>query len=193
MADDQPTSMTLLQRAMDRDADAWRRVLDLYAPLVYYWCRHWGIQGSDADDIRQEVFQAVAAHLSKFSRSKEGESFRGWLKGVTRHKLLDFFRKQGHQPVALGGTDHYQRLLDVPGPDTSLPDPPPQEVANLYQRALQILHGEFGDRTWQAFVRTAVEGHAPADVAADLGMTAVAVRKAKSRVLRRLREEIGDS
>jgi RNA polymerase sigma-70 factor (ECF subfamily) len=38
----------------------------------------------------------------------------------------------------------------------------------------------------------AVEGQAPAEIAADLGMTAAAVRKAKSRVLLRLREEIGD-
>jgi RNA polymerase sigma-70 factor (ECF subfamily) len=38
----------------------------------------------------------------------------------------------------------------------------------------------------------AAEGQAPAAIAAALGMTAAAVRKAKSRVLLRLREEVGD-
>jgi RNA polymerase sigma-70 factor (ECF subfamily) len=42
------------------------------------------------------------------------------------------------------------------------------------------------------FWLTAVEDRGPTDVAARFGVTPVAVRKAKSRVLRRLREEIGD-
>ena len=54
------------------------------------------------------------------------------------------------------------------------------------------MRGEFEDRTWQMFWLTAVEDREPADVAAGFGVTPVAVRKAKSRVLRRLREEIGD-
>ena len=37
-----------------------------------------------------------------------------------------------------------------------------------------------------------VDGQMPADIAADLGVTPAAVRKAKSRVLHRLRQEIGD-
>ena len=42
------------------------------------------------------------------------------------------------------------------------------------------------------FWLTAVEDRKPADVAARFGVTPAAVRKAKLRVLRRLREEIGD-
>jgi RNA polymerase sigma-70 factor (ECF subfamily) len=51
---------------------------------------------------------------------------------------------------------------------------------------------EFEERTWQAFWRTAVDGRSAADVGAELGMTPGAVRVAKSRVLHRLREELGD-
>ena len=47
-------------------------------------------------------------------------------------------------------------------------------------------------RTWQAFWRTAVEGQAPKNVAAELGVRPDAVRMAKSRVLRRLRDELPD-
>jgi len=57
---------------------------------------------------------------------------------------------------------------------------------------LELVRGEFEERTWQAFWRAAVQGQAPADIATDLGMSPAAVRKVKSRVLRRLREELGD-
>ncbi len=63
---DKPTSDTLLVRIRARDEDAWRRLLHLYAPLVLHWCDQWGVRGQDADDIRQDVFQAVAVGLERF-------------------------------------------------------------------------------------------------------------------------------
>ena len=48
------------------------------------------------------------------------------------------------------------------------------------------------DRTWQVFWRCVVEGQAPSEISHDLGITPAAVRQAKSRVLRRLKEELGE-
>jgi RNA polymerase sigma-70 factor (ECF subfamily) len=62
----------------------------------------------------------------------------------------------------------------------------------LLHRALELIRAEFEERTWQAFWQTAVEGRSPGDVGADLAMSPGAVRVAKSRVLKRLREELGD-
>jgi RNA polymerase sigma-70 factor (ECF subfamily) len=62
----------------------------------------------------------------------------------------------------------------------------------LFRQGLDLIRGEFEDRTWQAFWRTAVDGVAPKDIAAELAMSPGAVRVAKCRVLRRLREELGD-
>ena len=45
------------------------------------------------------------------------------------------------------------------------------------------------EKTWTAFWRVAVDGERPADVAADLGMSANAVYLARVRILARLREE----
>ena len=64
--------------------------------------------------------------------------------------------------------------------------------AGLSRRGLDLVRAEFENRTWEAFWRTAVEGHAPAHVAEDLGMSVPAVYKAKSRVLRRLRQELDE-
>jgi RNA polymerase sigma-70 factor (ECF subfamily) len=194
MSDENVTSVTLLERVRRRDQDAWQRLLHLYTPLVAYWCRHEGVLPQDADDVCQDVFQAVAAGLPGFRRDHAGETFRGWLRGITRHKVLDYFRRRQGQPEAQGGTDAQLRLAGVPQSEASPPeaDDPEDELIRLYHRALELVRGEFEARTWQAFWRAAVEGRAPAELAAELGMTPAAVRKAKSRVLLRLREEVGD-
>lgn len=190
MSADQPTSLTLLQRVRERDAEAWRRLLHLYVPLVDYWCGQWGVRGADADDVHQEVFQAVATHLADFHRDRPGDTFRGWLRGITRHKVLDYLRRRDRQPQAQGGTDGQRLIQQLPHPE-ELQDGP-EVMQGLYRRALELVRSEFEDKTWQAFWRVTVDGQAPADVAVDIGVSAAAIRKAKSRVLRRLKEEMGD-
>jgi len=65
-------------------------------------------------------------------------------------------------------------------------------VSGLYHRALDLIRSEFAEQACQAFWKTAIEEQPSTAVAAELGMTAAAVRKAKSRILRRLKEEVGD-
>jgi RNA polymerase sigma-70 factor (ECF subfamily) len=105
MPADNVTSFSLLQRVSVRDALAWQRLVALYRPLVVYWCRRAGVRPDDADDLVQEVFLAVANGLGQFDHRGPG-SFRGWLRGVTRHKVLDLHERRGRQPAAAaGGTD----------------------------------------------------------------------------------------
>ncbi len=191
MSADRLTSLTLLARVRDRDADAWGRLVALYSPLVLYWCRQGNVRGADADDVRQDVFQAVSASLGQFRRDRPDDTFRGWLRGITRNKLLDHFRRRQRSPEAQGGTDAQRKLADVAAP-SDLPDEPEAEVASLYHRALELVRSEFEPQTWDAFWRVAVDGRTASAVADELGMAAPAVRMAKSRVLRRLRQEVGD-
>ena len=74
-------------------------------------------------------------------------------------------------------------LGDSPGPETP---------GSLYRRALKLVQEEFEERTWKAFWGVAVDQRAPADLADELRMSVNAVYIAKSRVLRRLRQELGD-
>jgi RNA polymerase sigma-70 factor (ECF subfamily) len=186
------TSLTLLQRIRGGDTSGWRQVVDLYTPLIYYWCRRWGVEGADADDLLQEVFQAAAQGISGFRREQAGDTFRGWLRGITRHKVLAFWRSRGRTPEAPGGSDAWRRLQEVPEEAPPEDEGDAAQASALFHRAVGLLRGEFEERTWQAFWRTAVDGLSSGDVAAELGLSANAVRMAKSRVLRRLREELGD-
>jgi RNA polymerase sigma-70 factor (ECF subfamily) len=187
------TSPSLLERARADDAAAWDRLVALYAPLVLHWCRRCDLQEQDAADVFQEVFQAVATHLGRFRKEKAGDTFRGWLRTITRNKVRDHLRRLGREPGGVGGTDAQYRMAQLPAAAPA-EDSAADERAerDLFHRGLELIRAEFEEKTWQAFWRTAVDGQPAADVAAELGLSPGAVRVAKCRVLQRLREELGD-
>ena len=188
------TSRTLLERIKSNDPAAWDRLVTLYGPLVFHWCRKLHLQEQDIGDVFQEVFQAVAAHVAVFRKEAPADTFRGWLRTITRSKIHDHFRRQRREPSAVGGTDMQMRLAEVPAVESPAECAPIDNAAErtLFAVGLDFIRHEFEERTWQAFWQTAVQGRAASDVAADLHMSPGAVRVAKSRVLHRLRRELGD-
>ncbi len=197
MAENQPTSLTLLERIRANDQEAWNRVVHLYTPLIRYWCCLGGISHGELDDLVQEVFRAVTSGIAEFRRDRPGDSFRGWLRGVTRNKVLDWYRlRDRHPDGAAGGTEAGRLLREQPDPfsDTKDAEDPQEqrEIDAVYQRALEFVRSEFEAKTWEAFWRVTVEGRSTADVAADLGVSTAVVRQAKSRILRRLKQEVGE-
>src|SRR5581483_5856393 len=108
------TSPSLLDRARQNVPGAWERLVELYAPLVYHWCKRGGLSAEDGADVFQDVFRAVAEHLADFRRDRPGDTFRGWLRTITRNKIRDHYRRVAGQPRAAGGTDAQLRLSDVP-------------------------------------------------------------------------------
>ena len=176
-------STSLLQRAVAREPEAWRRLMSLYAPLVAHWCRQARLQSDDRQDVMQEVFSAVAASLPSFRSDRAKGTFRSWLRGIARHKIQDHFR-QRHQ-AAPGGTDALRRLQEVPSPALELElSESHDEIAELYRRALDQVQSEFESRTWTVFWQVTIENRTTAEVAAQMGITPNAVRQVRSRVLR---------
>jgi RNA polymerase sigma-70 factor (ECF subfamily) len=188
------TSRSLLARVQAEDPQAWERLVSLYAPLVLDWCRVKGLQDEDVADIFQEVFRAVVANVGSFRKERKGDTFRGWLRRIAQNKLRDHFRRRSREVSAAGGSSAKERFAQL-----AEPQPPEDDLIKddqgeraLFARAIDLIRCEFEERTWAAFWRTAIEGRAAKDVAADLAMSPGAVRVAKSRVLHRLREELGD-
>ncbi len=187
-------SSTLLERIRTRQPDAWQRLVRLYGPVVYRWCRQLGVSHADAPDVVQEVFAGVAVNVEQFHREGPEDSFGAWLRTITQNKVCDHFRRRHGLPDAKGGTDAYRQVLDVPEPpdSSSLLSTRLEMDQQFTQRVVEVVRAEFENHTWDAFWRIVVEGQSPAEVAQALGLSLPAVYQAKSRVLRRLRREWKD-
>jgi RNA polymerase sigma-70 factor, ECF subfamily len=181
------TSISLLERARHDDSEAWNCLVELYAPLVYHWCRTWGLKSSVAEDIGQDVFLSVAIGLSRFRKERPEDTFRGWLRVITRRRVADYLRQAEAEPHA-AGDDRGLSLLDVPhaGPAEAELS---WEARFLYERAVELIRTRFSERDWEAFYRTAVRGEPARSVADELSMSLNSVYLARSRIAHFVREE----
>lgn len=183
------TSTGLIERVRRQEPVAWQRLVQLYGSLVYSWCRKFGVSQTDAADVFQEVFRSIHSHIADFRRDEPGHAFRGWLWTITRNKIRDHFRRTVGRPQAAGGTEAMMQLLGCAEEQSSMFGEAAPSSSFLV--GMEIVQAEFEDRTWQAFWRTTVDSVPTAQVAEELDMSVNAVRLAKSRAIRRLREQFG--
>jgi RNA polymerase sigma-70 factor (ECF subfamily) len=187
------SSLSLVAGLCGGSDDAWCKLVDLYAPLVRSWCLYSGVPEQRVADLLQEVFLAIHRSVDRFESQESTSGFRGWVWMITTNKIRDHFRAAGNQPQAMGGSaamNLFQQVAEVELSD----DAPSQQsdTASLLHRALAMVRVEFQARTWDAFWRATVLGQSTAQIADELGVSTASVRQAKSRVLRRLRQQLGD-
>jgi RNA polymerase sigma-70 factor (ECF subfamily) len=185
------TSISLLERLAGQPTDAdWRLLLEVYQPLLRAWMARAEVADSDADDLAQEVLLVVFREVGAFERRGAG-AFRSWLRTILTHRVRDYFRGQKYRPTATGDSDFGRRLDELESPDS--------ELSRLWDREhdehvaaslLRRVQGDFAPATWQAFVRHVLEEEPAVKVAEALGVSLNSVLLAKSRVLKRMREEM---
>jgi RNA polymerase sigma-70 factor (ECF subfamily) len=179
------TSISLLDRVRrPGDTEAWNRFVELYTPLIHHAVQRVGIADSDVPDVVQEVFVLLLRKLPSFEYEQR-KSFRAWLTVIARNKCVDYVR--GKRPMPVGSNDGAGRLVSDVEFLTEA-----EYRAYVTRRALELMQTEFEDNSWRACWELVVAGRPAADVAGELGMTVNAVYIAKSRVLRRLRDELRD-
>src|SRR2546423_3530273 len=89
------TSTTLLRRLSDaQDSAAWGAFVQRYRERIIAWCRHWGLQEADAEDVSQSLLLAMPAKMRNFRYDPAKGRFRGWLRTVVRRAAADFSRGQ---------------------------------------------------------------------------------------------------
>jgi RNA polymerase sigma-70 factor (ECF subfamily) len=180
------TSISLLQRLRQPgQADAWDRFARLYTPLLVSWSRlpRYGLQPADADDLVQDVLTNLVQKLPEYTHNPQ-RGFRRWLRRVFHNKWVDHCRRAGRLPP--GGADGLSALVDPAGDDAE----ETRERQLLLRRALELMQKDFTPTTWKACWQLVAEERPAAEVAAALDITENAVYLAKSRVLRRLRQEM---
>jgi RNA polymerase sigma factor (sigma-70 family) len=184
------TSATLLGmlRCQPPDAGAWQEFVRRYRPRIYATCLAFPLQPADAEDVTQAVLLKLVVKLRAF-RYDPSQSFRGWLKTVTRRVLLDFLAERGRDRGS--GDSQVLRLLEsVEARESLVRQLEAEYDQELFEEALRRVRPRLTPRKWDAFRLTALEGLSGADAGAQLGMLVATVYTAKSKVQRLLREEI---
>jgi RNA polymerase sigma-70 factor (ECF subfamily) len=187
------TSLGLLERLKHATPDAleWHRLRDIYSPMIRHWLSRLPNLHDEVDDLTQEVLVVLFRELPSFERRRDG-SFRAWLRQITVNRMYAFCKTRRKQPLAMGGPETDQLLAQLADPTSDLARQWDQDHdKHVFEKLLAIVEGDFEPITWQAFTRFALEGRLAAQVAGELGLTESAVVQAKSRILKRLREEAG--
>lgn len=179
------TSQTWLARLIaSTDGVEWERLSEIYAPLLARWAARAGVPASDRDDLVQEVLLVVIRRVAEFEHRGPG-AFRAWLRSILANKLRKYFEKQRNTTPGFDldsladGNSVLGRQLDA------------EHDAFVVLRVMSLIEHDFEPRTWAAFRRIVLAGEPAADVARDLNMSLNAVVLARSRVMKRMRQEIG--
>jgi RNA polymerase sigma factor (sigma-70 family) len=184
------TRTSLLMRIRDpQDAESWRTFLELYMPLVLRYCRLRGLQDADAADVTQEVMAQVARSMRAFGYQPERGRFRDWLGKLTRRKINRHLKKKNLGTTGAGGAAMLAVLKNLKAGKAD-PEWTAEFNAQILRAALDRVRPLFSSETWNAFARTWIENRSALETSSALGMSLNMVYIAKSRVLKRLEQEV---
>lgn len=189
--DSSATSLTLLGRLRRNanDQEAWNAFVDRYGRKVYAWCRHWGLQEVDCQDVTQNVLLELTRQMTTFEYQPTG-SFRAWLKTVAYRAWCDFLSAR-QRAQASGDNGAVLDRLAAPAAGEDLVRKLDEECEReLVDQAMVRVRLRVQPHTWQAFVLTALENRSGSEVATQLNMQVGAVYVARSKVQKMLQEEV---
>lgn len=179
----------MIEQARLREPGAWDALDHLYRPFVLAWFRGQLRNSLDAEDLTQDVLTVVHQELPAFEHSGRRGAFRRWLRTICMNRLLGYRRNQSLRGKAIGGSDFHALVQEV-ADTTDRSAQWDREYAEATLRFLfQRVEASFELRSIQIFRRLALDNLPAAEVAKEFGMTVGAVYVARSRVLRKLREE----
>jgi RNA polymerase sigma-70 factor (ECF subfamily) len=178
-ANEAPTGSTLLlYRRNPTDKKAWGAFVERYGNIIYAWCRKWGLQRADAENLTQDLLAAMAKKIAKY---EPGCRFRPWMKTVTHNAIKNF-----HRSRRIRTENHLNEIEAKDDLDERLESEYRRE---LLEDAKSLVRLRVEPKTWDVFNQRA-EGRPAADVAKALDMTIAGVNQANYRVMGLLRREV---
>jgi len=170
----------------DDSPAAWKRYAQVYGPMITHWCWQSQLRGDDLADLVQEVHTSVLKQIGNFTHGTKGTTFRGWLRVITRNKLIDHFRAKEHAPQAMGdGTS-------VVSPEVMFDTDDQQDFIGLVCRTLEFLKQEFSQPSCEAFEMYHFENKSFQEIADQQGITAGAARMRVYRARDALKQILQD-
>lgn len=168
----------LVARAKQGDAGAWRELYRAHAGRLVVWIAHRpsGDAAVAAEDLAAEAWLTAAQKVGEFTGT--ADEFAGWLFGIARHLGANTRRRSGRRATDPAADPEQGYAMTVDGPEGYLVG------RDWVRRALAALP----ERERDVVACLDVVGLDVQSTARALGISAVAVRVAHHRGLRRLRE-----
>lgn len=163
----------------------WDEFTNRYSSIIRSFAMSRGLDWSDAEDVVQEVLIAFLRRSPSFVYDTQKGQFRGYLRTMT----LNAIRRRGRR--AARQQQVTQKLASEQ--ETSTSDQVAwdlQWTAHLVSEGLREIRPRFDEQTLEIFERVAVRGEPVSSVASAMSMTPEAIRQAKFRVAKAVREEI---
>tara|TARA_B100001059_G_scaffold53460_1_gene47547 strand:+ start:4041 stop:5078 length:1038 start_codon:yes stop_codon:yes gene_type:complete len=167
--------------SMDREL-GWQEFTEKYARVIAGFARNAGLRAQDADDVLQDVLLGFFRVSEQFEYDPDKGRFRGYLKRVTLNAIRARHRRKRPSTFI---KDDYDPPAEMPDVDAAWDR---QWTEQLLQRAMTEVRGTVEDRTWKAFELYGVRGVPAEQVAERLDMTPAAIRHAKMRLVKQVRE-----
>ena len=164
---------------------AWETFVRLYTPLIFYWARKVGLKQADAADLVQEVFAIVFRKLPDLKYDRQG-SFRGWLRTVTMNKYREQRRKKA-LPIVDATDSLMDQLASIPQAESTW-DLDYGRI--LLKQAMDQMECDFEPATWQALKSVMSQTLSVDQAAQEHGISPWTIYSARSRLMRRLREQL---
>lgn len=186
------TSVTLLER-LRRDAcdqQAWERFVDKYGSMIYFWCRRWGLQEADADEVTQDVLIRLTKHLRKFEYRPAKGQFRGWLHQVAKRVWHDFVEHRKRPDRGSGSSAALEELESIPAREDFAQVLEKVYDLEFFDMAQARVRQRVAPHTWEAFSLVKFHGLGAEEAANRLHIKIGTVHQAVFKVTNMLKEEI---
>lgn len=182
---DRITRPSLLLRVRSgTDQAAWNEFVEIYGPMIFRFCRFRKLQESDAADVTQDVLVRLSKTMPSFEYQPEMGRFRDWLGKVVFREMLRHWNK-------LKKHNANEVIVESNTPDaTSDSDWIDFFQSEILRRSFNLIRSEFEPETIQIFELAWNDDLSATEVAKKLETSVDKVYVAKSRVLKRLRQEV---
>ena len=164
---------------------AWDNFYRTYMKILGRMAAEFHLDSGASEDLIQEVWAQVVAHLSDFHWQADGSGLRGWLYTLIRNKALNLIRQQVRHPVRLAGGMELQEIAD------RAPGAAEQWEARWDRELVQLLVAELQKKVSPANYRLLIlrwiEGRPLAEVAQLLNLSERQVTYRQLRLFRKLR------
>lgn len=185
----EPTRLTFLMRLRDRsNSVGWNEFQERYGELLYRYARGSGASHVDAEDAVQEVVLYLFKAMEGFEYDARKGRFRSYLRKSVINALARLQKKDAKQaaPIDPQNFDFVKAKTEA-GADERWEH---EWRLHRLRWALREVASELEEKTMQAFQLHVLAGLSVEKTALEVGISKASVYQAKSRVLKRVREQL---